>query len=142
MLLNITLVDPTLPVPAYQTAGAVAFDLYARVTTVCPPFEPVKIPANLIVQVPDGCEFRISLRSGTPIKKHLLIPNGVGIIDRDYRGPQDEINLLVVNFGKEEVTVERGERIGQAAVVRVERCDIAVIEPAAAENRGGFGSTG
>lgn len=140
--LNVTLVDPSLPLPAYQSEGAVAFDLYARVTTVCPPFEPVKIPANVIVKVPDGCELRVSLRSSTPIRKRLLLPAGVGIVDRDYCGPHDEVQLCVVNFGKEPVTVERGERVAQAAVIRVEHCEIMIAEPATARDRGGFGSTG
>jgi dUTP pyrophosphatase len=142
MRLPITLVDPTLPVPAYHSEGAVAFDLYARVEMVCPPFEPVRIPANVIVQVPDGCELRVSLRSSTPIKKRLMFPHGVGIVDRDYCGPNDEIQVLVVNFSQEPVTVARGERFAQAAINRIEHCEIAIVEPAKAADRGGFGSTG
>jgi len=83
----------------------------------------------------------LTLRSSTPLRKGLLIPNGVGIIDRDYCGEGDELKVQVFNFREEAVTVTRGERIAQGIFipVMVVRWD-EVGEMG--QGRGGFGSTG
>ncbi len=143
MELSVTLVDRALPMPEYQTPGSVAFDLYARETTVVAPKSLGFIPVNLIAEIPDGCALLICSRSSLPRKKHLLIPHGIGIIDQDYRGPKDEMQAQVWNYGDEPVTVERGERVAQALIVRIEKCDIKAADAvSAAVSRGGFGSTG
>jgi dUTP pyrophosphatase len=143
MKMPFRLIDPSLPMPEYQTSGSVAFDLYARETTVVQPKSLGFIPTNLIVEIPDGCALLLCSRSSLPRKKHLLIPHGVGIIDQDYRGPKDEMVAQVWNWGNEPMTVERGERVAQALIVRIEKCELVVGEKqAVGENRGGFGSTG
>jgi dUTP pyrophosphatase len=143
MKLNIKLVDTTLPLPSYQTEGSVAFDLYARVTTIINPWEPTIVPANVIIQVPKGYFLMLASRSSTPIKKHLMVANGIGVIDEDYHGDRDEIGVQVLNFSKETVTVERGERIAQALLVQIAKVvEFNVLESIKKESRGGFGSTG
>ena len=90
----------------------------------------------------------VTLRSSTPRKKGLLIPHGVGIIDQDYCGPEDEILIQVLNFTDQDVIIERGDRIAQGIVVKVENARSGIswhqvdqIEPDR-QTRGGFGSTG
>ena len=117
MKIKIKLIDPTLPLPSYQTEGSVAFDLYARETTVIQSWTPTIIPANVIIQVPKGYFLMLASRSSTPLKKHLMVANGIGVIDEDYHGDKDEIGVQMLNFTKNEVTVERGERIAQALLV-------------------------
>ncbi len=83
----------------------------------------------------------LTLRSSTPLRKGLLIPNGVGIIDQDYCGEGDELKIQVFNFREEAVTVARGERIAQGIFIPVMRvCWDEVDEMG--QGRGGFGSTG
>lgn len=143
MKVKIKLVDTTLPLPTYQTKGSVAFDLYARQTTVIKPWQPTIIPANVIIQVPKGYFLMLASRSSTPIKKHLMVANGIGVIDEDYHGDKDEIGVQVLNFAKEDVIVERGERIAQALLVNIAKVvDFEVVESIKKESRGGFGSTG
>ncbi|KKQ37088.1 MAG: Deoxyuridine 5'-triphosphate nucleotidohydrolase Dut [Candidatus Roizmanbacteria bacterium GW2011_GWA2_37_7] len=143
MNLRMKRIDTSLPVPEYQTHGSVAFDLYARTTTTIKPFTPTIIPANIIVEIPDGYFLLLASRSSTPIKKHLIVANGIGIIDQDYHGDTDEIAMQVLNFSKEDVTVEKGERIAQAILVKIAKIDKFVeVQSMKKESRGGFGSTG
>ena len=141
MKLPITRVDTSLPLPAYATAGAVAFDLAARETTVIAPGNVALIPANIIVAVPDGHVLLVSSRSSTGRKKGLHVP--LGVIDRDFCGPEDEVRIQAWNLGDAEVIVERGERIAQALVMPIAHCELVEMAMAASEvSRGGFGTTG
>lgn len=143
MKLDIKLVDPTLPSPSYQTDGAVAFDLLVREDTLIEPNKPTLIPLNLIVKTPPGYFFLLAARSSLPMKKNLMVANSIGIIDQDYCGEEDEIKLQVLNFSKEPVKVERGERIAQGMLIKIDKVDEFVIHDTMSEvSRGGFGSTG
>lgn len=141
MKLEFNRIDPTLPVPGYATPGSVAFDLCARTETHIAPGALALVPANLIVKIPDGYALIIASRSSTP-KKGLLTPHGIGVIDQDYRGPNDELKVQVYNFSDQEVVVARGDRIAQALIVPVSRVELVETEKVAAVSRGGFGSTG
>ena len=143
MNLQIKLIDTTLPMPEYHTEGAVAFDLYARIETVIEPFKLTIVPTNLIIKSPHGYFILLASRSSTPIKKGLMLANGIGIVDEDYCGEKDEIGLQLLNFTQEPVTVSRGERIGQAMLVKTVRPEkIEQVSSMSAKSRGGFGSTG
>jgi dUTP pyrophosphatase len=83
----------------------------------------------------------LTLRSSTPRKKGLLKPHGVGVVDQDYCGPEDEIKIQVYNFTEEAVTVERGEKIGQGIFVRIDQVEWNETEFLEKTSRGGFGST-
>ena len=140
MLVKIKRIDPALPLPEYHSPGAAAFDIYAREDTAIASKSLGLIPTNLIICTPPGYMLAISPRSSTPRKKGLLIPHGIGIIDQDYCGPQDEIYVQVQNVSNAPVTVERGERIAQGLFVKVERAEWHEIG-VQGKSRGGFGST-
>lgn len=142
MQVHIRRIDPLLPLPRYATAGAVGFDLITRVTTKIPPGQIGLVPGNVVVKVPEGCALLIIPRSSLPRKKALVCPHSIGVIDQDYHGPEDEILVQVQNIGTEDVFVERGERIAQGLLVRVEVAEWTEVEALATESRGGFGSTG
>lgn len=137
----ITRIDRSLPLPAYATAGSVGFDLLCRETVEILPRQIALVPGNVIVRVPAGYLLLLTLRSSTPRRKGLLIPNGVGIIDQDYAGQGDELQVQVLNFGDEAVEVKRGERIAQGLFVPVVRVQWDEIDEVG-QGRGGFGSTG
>ena len=142
MQVKIKRIDTTLPLPEYQTSGAVAFDLYSRIDMSVAPKTIALIPTNLIVQTPVGYMLTVVTRSSTPKKKGLLVPHGIGIIDQDYHGEKDEIMLQVYNFTDQEVDITRGERVGQAVFVRVDRGQWEEVNEMKETSRGGFGSTG
>ena len=142
MQVKIKRVDPSRPLPEYQTPGAVAFDLYSRTDMVIAPKTVAKIPTNLIIKIPSGYLLAIVTRSSTAVKKGLSLLQGFGIIDQDYCGPEDEILYQVYNFTDTEVHVERGERVGQAAFLRVDQMQWEEVGEMTSPSRGGFGTTG
>ena len=135
-------VDSTLPLPQHETPGAVGFDLFCREGVTVPPGAIRLIPTNVIVAVPPGYMLMVAARSSLPVKKGLMVSNGVGVIDQDYRGPEDEIRVQVLNFTDAPVEVARGERLAQGIFVRVAQVDWDEVEIVQAQTRGGFGSTG
>lgn len=143
MNITIKLIDSSLPVPSYQTKGSVAFDLYARKDIIIPPFTPIIIPTNIIVKIPKGYFLMLASRSSTPLKKSLMVANGLGVIDQDYCGEEDEIGLQMLNFSKKDVEVKKGERIGQALFVKIAKAEKFIsVKSMSKTSRGGFGSTG
>src|SRR6266571_104417 len=98
MKVKIKRIDKSLPLPEYKTEGSVCFDLLAREAVEIKPGAVVLIPCNIIIEVPEGYMFIVVPRSSTPKKKSLLIPHGIGIVDQDYSGPEDEVRFQVLNF--------------------------------------------
>jgi len=131
-----------LPLPRHETRGSVGFDLLCRESVTVPPGEIRLIPANVIVAVPQGYMLMIASRSSLPMKKGLMLPNSVGIIDQDYRGENDEIMIQVYNLKDQPVEVQRGERLAQGIFVKIAQVDWAEVSEMSAASRGGFGSSG
>lgn len=141
MRVKIKRTDKSLPLPQYHTAGAAAFDIYSRIDLDILPKTVAKIPTNIIVQTPAGYMLTVVPRSSTPVKKGLLIPHGIGIIDQDYCGPDDEILYQVYNFTDKTVHIDRGERVGQAVFIRIDQMEWEETNNISNISRGGFGST-
>ncbi len=141
MKVNIKRIDKTLPLPKYETAGSVGFDLICRESAQIAPQSIILIPANVIVETPPGYMLMICLRSSTPRKLGLMMAQGVGIVDNDYCGEEDELKIQVYNFTDEIVNVERGSRIAQGVFVRVDTPEWNEVEQMSNTSRGGFGST-
>ena len=129
--------------PSYATEGAAGADLRAALDgpVTLAPGRRALVPTALTLEIPPGFEGQVRARSGLALKKGLSLANGVGTVDSDYRG---EVGVIVVNLGEEPVTIERGERIAQLVVARVERAVFTSATAVASSTRGegGFGSTG
>jgi len=80
-------------------------------------------------------------RSGLGAVKGLAVAQGVGIIDPDYRG---EITVFLLNTGKEDYTVQNGERIAQLVFQPYARPLFTPVAALGTTDRGagGFGHTG
>ena len=141
MKVKIKRVDKSLPLPKYETDGAVGFDLLCRESAEIVPNEIALVPANVIVETPPGYMLMLCMRSSTPRKFGLMMAQSVGIIDNDYCGEEDEIKIQVYNFTDDTVTIERGSRIAQAIFVRVATVEWNEVEEMTESSRGGFGST-
>ncbi len=132
-----------LELPAYATTGAAGLDLQAAVgaPVVIPPGGRSLIPTGLAMAVPVGFEAQVRPRSGLALKHGLTLLNSPGTIDSDYRG---EVQVILANLGQAAFTVERGMRIAQLVLARVEQVAWQpVMElPASGRGVGGFGSTG
>ncbi len=141
MRVEIKRIDKSLPLPVYQTGGAAGFDIMARERIEVRPKEIALIPGNVIVKVPEGYMLLLALRSSTPKRKGLLKPHGIGVLDSDYCGDEDELKIQVFNFSDNTVVVDRGERIAQGIFVRIDRAEWDEADKMG-KSRGGFGSTG
>ncbi|HUL23106.1 MAG TPA: dUTP diphosphatase [Thermodesulfobacteriota bacterium] len=135
--------DHFVSLPQYMTEGASGMDLFAYLEkeVILEPGERRLIPTGIAVAIPVGFEGQVRPRSGLAIQKGIGILNGPGTIDSDYRG---EIGVLLVNFGKEPLTIRNGERIAQMVISQIFRTTLEEVEdlPSTRRQGGGFGHTG
>jgi dUTP pyrophosphatase len=132
-----------LPLPAYASAGSSGLDLLAAVPSAVTlePGERRLVPTGCALELPPGFEAQVRPRSGLALKHGVTVLNAPGTIDSDYRG---EVGVILVNHGSEPFVIQRGERIAQLVLARVERLEWQVAEELGETGRGsgGFGSTG
>ena len=142
MRLNIKRLDSTIPLPAYGTDEAAGFDLAAAHDMTIKPRAIALVRTGLIIEVPTGHCLAIFARSSTPLKRGLQVANGVGVIDADYNGPEDEVMIQVLNFTDAEVHVRRGDRLAQGIILPAPRVRWNEVQEVRQVTRGGFGATG
>ena len=132
-----------LPLPSYETSGSAGMDLPAAIeeTLVLESLERTAIPTGLQIAIPSGFEGQVRPRSGLAFRHGLTVTNAPGTIDSDYRG---ELKVLLVNLGKEPVTIQRGMRIGQLVIAPAVQASVSEVATLDETERGagGFGSTG
>ena len=141
MKIKITKVHPEAKIPTYGTPGAAAFDLAISETTTVQAGAQGLLPTGLVFCIPEEHVFLVYARSSTFGRYKLLPSNGVGVIDPDYCGPEDELKILTYNMSDKPVTIEAGTRIAQGVILPRPRITFVVGE-ATGPSRGGFGSTG
>ncbi len=139
---RITRLRDDVALPAYQTTGAAGFDLAASVAMTVQPGEVTLVPTGLVIEVPAGHLLGVFARSSTPLKRGLMVANGVGIVDSDYCGPTDEIKIEVFNFTSSPVDIRPGDRLAQGVILPYVRAEWSESSTPARAARGGFGSTG
>lgn len=128
--------------PKYGTDEAAAFDFEASEEITIPAQKIGLVKTGLFIQCPENYFLAIFSRSSTAGKKGLSQPHGVGVLDRDYAGPNDEVLIMVYNFTDSPVTVKAGERIAQGIFLPTQRVEWEESETLRENSRGGFGSTG
>jgi dUTP pyrophosphatase len=141
MEIKIKRFDKSLPLPEYKTAGAAGLDLTARESVEIPPKAFGYIPLNVAVETPKDCFMILVARSSTH-KKGLMMANGIGIMDPDYSGNDDEYKCVYYNFTEQPVMIEKGERVAQIVCVKMEKGEITEVDQLENKTRGGFGTTG
>jgi len=99
------------------------------------------VPLNIALQIPEGYFVLVSARSSLH-KRGLIMANGIGVGDYDYRGDGDEYHAALYNFSEESVSIKKGERLVQMIVLEREPILLEEREHFAEQDRGGFGSTG
>lgn len=128
--------------PCYGSPGAAAFDLAAADETTVPAGGMALIATGLVVEAPAGMFLGIFARSSTPLKRGLVVANGVGVVDADYCGPADEVKVAVLNVTAAAVTIRPGDRIAQGIFLPAPRVTWDETDALAPSSRGGFGATG
>jgi dUTP pyrophosphatase len=134
-------VDADVPLPAYARDDDAGLDLHAAEAVTLAPGARALVPTGLALAIPPGFAGLVLPRSGLALRHGLTCLNTPGLIDAGYRG---EVKVLLVNLGAVSVTLQRGDRIAQLIVQRVERVvlDLVTELPPSARGTGGFGSTG
>ncbi|QBF33586.1 dUTP diphosphatase [Thalassococcus sp. S3] len=137
--------DCSLGLPTYKTAGAAGADLCANLPDrgyiELEVGDRAIVPTGLRLAIPAGYEVQIRPRSGLALKYGIMIPNGPGTIDSDYRGP---LGVILLNGGAQRFVIAHGDRIAQmvvAPVVTATFVEVAALDDTA-RGTGGFGSTG
>jgi dUTP pyrophosphatase len=140
--LPIQRLDDGLPLPAYAHDGDAGADLYAREAVDLQPGERRLVPTGIAIALPDGYVGLVHPRSGLATKVGLSIVNAPGTVDSGYRG---EIKVCLINLDPTApIHLERGDRIAQLVIQRVERADFVEMDELDSTTRGagGHGSTG
>ncbi len=133
--------NQNIEIPVRATKASAGYDFAVAKDTVIKAGEITKVPTGIKACFPKDEFLMLVARSSLPIKKTLMLPNGVGIIDADYYG--NEINeghilVLLYNFGKTDILLKKGEKIAQGVFI----CYQKTKENANFKLRtGGFGSS-
>ena len=135
--------SPQAKLPTRGSSQAAGWDLYALEETTINRRKSSMIKTGLAVAIPEGWEGQIRCRSSLG-KKGMIMPNGVGTIDSDYRG---ELMVLATWIGEgESFTVKAGERVAQLLFAPVPNVEIIETEyeklGQTERGKGGFGSSG
>jgi dUTP pyrophosphatase len=133
---------PDVLLPVYHTPESAGFDLAASEDVTVQPGEVKLVPTGLVIEVPPGHFLGVFARSSTPLKRGLMVANGVGVVDPDYSGPADEVKIEVVNFTQKAVELKKGDRIAQGIFVPCRQVEWSEVGEIKANSRGGFGATG
>lgn len=132
-----------LALPAYESEHAAGMDLSACLPAdmVLAPGKRALVPTGFAIALPEGFEAQVRPRSGLAARHGVTVLNSPGTIDADYRG---EVKIILANLGDRDFTVERGMRIAQMVLARVETARFQAVAalPESARGAGGFGSTG
>ena len=137
MKIKIKRIDKSLPLPK-QKGGAACFDFSCRETTTIKPNEIKLVPSNTVVEVPQGYALLIFSRSSTPLRKGLVLANGVGVVDPFFCGDKDEIVFEFMNITNKDVVVERGEVLAQGMVIKHETVEWEEVEKMGEKGKGGY----
>lgn len=134
--------DKGLPMPFRAHRSDAGADLYAAETLTLQPGERALVGTGIAMALPLGTVGLIHPRSGLAAQHGLSIVNTPGTVDADYRG---EIKVCLINHDPHTpIEIERGMRIAQLVVQRVELVNFSEVEDLDATDRGtgGYGSTG
>jgi dUTP pyrophosphatase len=139
MQLKIRRIDKSLPLPNYAKKSDAALDLRSSIDCMIKPNECKTIPSGIALEIPQGYFGSVRDRSGLASK--FAIHTLAGVVDSGYRG---EIGIVLINLGKEDFKITKGDRIAQIIIQPILQPEIIEVENLEESDRGtgGFGSTG
>jgi dUTP pyrophosphatase len=108
--------DQGIMIPKRATAYSAGYDLQAGEDVVVKPQEVVLVKTGLKAYMQENEVLKIYIRSSMAVKRHAMLANQVGIIDRDYyNNPENDGHIMIpiINFGKDELFIKKGEKIAQ-----------------------------
>ena len=145
--LAVVRLDPDLPLPSRAHPGDAGIDLFSAADVEVAPGQRALVGTGLAVAIPVGMVGLVHPRSGLAARVGLSIVNSPGTIDAGYRG---EIKLSLINLDPgQPIRINRGDRIAQLLVQRVELPDLIEVTSfdeaglgGTTRGEGGHGSSG
>ncbi|MBN2127824.1 MAG: dUTP diphosphatase [Candidatus Diapherotrites archaeon] len=141
MKLKIMKIHSDAVIPKYAHEGDAGMDLYSVEETVLNPNETKLIATGIKLAIPIGFEVQVRPKSGLAANHGITVLNTPGTIDAGYRG---EVKVILINHSGKEFRIEKGSKIAQMVLKKVEFAEIEEVteldETKRSEN--GFGSTG
>ena len=132
--------DARLPDYAHGPGEDAGLDLRALEDVLLAPGVPAAVPTGLAIELPPGTEAQIRPRSGLALYHAITLPNSPATIDPGYRG---EIRVILLNLGRQDYQVRKGDRIAQMVVARYETVEWEEADlNESGRGSGGFGSSG
>lgn len=139
--LKVKLLNERARLPQYAHEGDAGLDLFSTSDVTIQPGESALVPTGISIQLPPNTEAQIRPRSGLAFKYQITVLNTPGTVDEGYRG---EIQVILINHGREPFNVVTGMKIAQMVIKPVISVVVEKIEELGSTDRGtgGFGSTG
>jgi len=139
MRIKIMKLHPDAIIPKYAHPGDAGMDLYSIEPVVLAPGERKSIPTGIAMEIPDGYVGLIWDKSGLSHRFGLKTLGGV--IDSIFRG---ELQVGVINLSKEPIKFDKGHKIAQLLIQKIEIAELDETDEISDSSRGdkGFGSTG
>lgn len=139
MKINIKKIHPDAIIPKHAHTDDAGMDLFAIDAVEMAPNERKSIPIGIAIEIPDGYVGLIWDKSGLSHKYGIKTFGGV--VDAGYRG---EICIGIMNLSDKSFKFEKGHKIAQLLIQKVESVEFEEVEELGYSNRGdkGFGSTG
>lgn len=133
----------SVKVPTYKTRYSAGADLFCAEDIIIPAGKLGRIHTGIKAKMENDEVLLLYSRSSTPLKKGLMLANGVGVIDADYYGNpgnDGEIMMEFYNFTDKDVEIKAGEAIGQAIFTKrlFPNCGFVIKSEI---RTGGYGST-
>ena len=133
-----------IPLPNYSSENCSGLDLYAAIKNniKIKNGEIVIIPTGIKIVLKKNLEAQVRPRSGLAANFGITVLNAPGTIDADYRG---EIKIILINHGKKIFIIERGMRVAQLIISKIEKIkwnEKKKINQKTKRKESGFGSTG
>lgn len=103
---------------------------------------PLLVPTGLKAYMPADEVLLLANRSSNTFKRHMTLPNGIGVIDADYyNNPKNEGEIFAqfINYGVSPLHIHKGERVAQGIFLRYLKTDD--DRPVSRPRLSGFGST-
>lgn len=143
LVIPVQRVNSDLPLPNYAKAGDAGADLIANEdVTLAPRGGRALIGTGIAIAIPHGYAGFVQPRSGLALRHGITCLNTPGLIDSGYR---DELKVLLVNTDPSEpYEVQRGDRIAQLVIQKVEQVTWEETDKLDDSERGlgGFGHSG
>lgn len=139
MKLEIKRLRPDAILPARAHHDDAGLDLYTHEAFTLEPGERRTVKTGIALAIPTGFVGLIWDKSSIPHKWGVKTMGGV--IDASYRG---EVGVIMINLSKKAYTVEKGAKISQLLIQKVELpevCEVTELDDTI-RGEGGFGSTG